>query len=346
MGRWAEWFRRASRIVIASVVTGVSLLAAGHWIGPEHVSLLALAQYAPYPVWLLPSVAALGLSALLGWPWRAAAALALVAVATVVMGLEVNRGEPGGTGRLRVMTYNVKDYVTLRNRGGITTIVAEISKHDPDIVLLQDARSLPRILRRNPATARALFGNRQQYTFGQYVVASRHALRDCSEGDIPIHDERHTFVRCTVVFGAAEFDVIAVHLMTPRFGLRATIDHPIRGIGEWRENVSVRMGQAEQLASELRLRTRPVIVAGDLNAPVSSLAVRTLLKTGLSDAFSTAGLGYGHTWGHSLRFGQSFLRIDHILVSPEFGVADCFVGGSSSAHRPVIADLYLKDIDG
>ena len=327
--------------MIASVVTGVSLIVAGNWIGPEHVSLLALAQYAPYPAWLLPSVAALGFSVLLGWSWRVAAALAVVAVTTVIMGLEVNVKE-SGTGRLRVMTYNVKDYVTLRGRGGLTTIAAEISRHDPDIIVLQDARTLARLQGRSAATARVLFGDRQTYAFGQYIVASKYALRDCSEGDIPVHTQRHTFVRCTVAFGAAEFDLIAAHLMTPRFGLRATIENPILGIEEWRENVSVRMAQAERLASEVRLRTRPVIVAGDLNAPDSSLVVRALLKTGLTDAFSAAGLGYGHTWGHSLRFGQSFLRIDHILVGPEFGVADCFVGGSDSAHRPVIADVYLK----
>jgi endonuclease/exonuclease/phosphatase (EEP) superfamily protein YafD len=84
-------------------------------------------------------------------------------------------------------------------------------------------------------------------------------------------------------------------------------------------------------------------VAGDLNAPDSSVVVRSLLDTGLRDAFATAGMGYGYTWGHTLRPGVSFLRLDHILVGPEFGVADCFVGGAqASAHRPVIADLFLR----
>jgi endonuclease/exonuclease/phosphatase (EEP) superfamily protein YafD len=39
----------------------------------------------------------------------------------------------------------------------------------------------------------------------------------------------------------------------------------------------------------------------------------------------------------------SFLRIDHILVSPEIGVVDAFAGGKEgSEHRPVIADLLLR----
>jgi endonuclease/exonuclease/phosphatase (EEP) superfamily protein YafD len=86
-----------------------------------------------------------------------------------------------------------------------------------------------------------------------------------------------------------------------------------------------------------------VIVAGDLNAPAQSLVVRTLLDSGLRDAFSSASWGYGYTHGHSLRPHLfSTIRIDHILVSPEIGVADCFVGGKAgSEHRPVIADLWL-----
>jgi endonuclease/exonuclease/phosphatase (EEP) superfamily protein YafD len=66
----------------------------------------------------------------------------------------------------------------------------------------------------------------------------------------------------------------------------------------------------------------------------------------LRDAFSSAGRGYGYTHGHSTRLGFSFLRIDHVLLSPEIGVADCFVGQKeASDHRPVIADLLLQRAD-
>ena len=86
-----------------------------------------------------------------------------------------------------------------------------------------------------------------------------------------------------------------------------------------------------------------MIVAGDLNAPEGSPIVGALLDTGLRDAFSSAGFGYGYTHGHSLRPGLSFLRIDHILVGPTIGVGNCFVGGKEgSEHRPVIADLFLQ----
>jgi endonuclease/exonuclease/phosphatase (EEP) superfamily protein YafD len=67
------------------------------------------------------------------------------------------------------------------------------------------------------------------------------------------------------------------------------------------------------------------------------------LKLGLRDAFSTAGLGYGYTYGHGLRLGHSFVRIDHILVSRHWDVVRSWTGGAAgSDHRPVIADLVLK----
>ena len=87
----------------------------------------------------------------------------------------------------------------------------------------------------------------------------------------------------------------------------------------------------------------PVILAGDLNADEHSPVVRSLLATGLRDAFGSAGLGYGYTYGHDLRPGFSFLRIDHVLVAGSIGVRDCRVGGrDGSEHRPVIADLFVE----
>ncbi len=335
--------RLLARVVVGLVVTGLLVLGVGYWMGPEHFWPFALAQYMPYPAFLLPSLAALGLSLVLGWAWRLAAVLALVLAVTSVTGFEFNRTKSGAR-QLRVMTYNIKDYVTTRRASGLADIAQEIGRHDPDILFLQDARQLAE--KDDPdydsEAVRSILGKRQEYSFGQYLVASRFPLRDCGRRDMPFREEAHTYVSCVVTVNGIDVDLVTAHFITPRSGLSATRADPLGGIGEWKENVSDRMTQAEELASDLRSLRRPVILAGDLNAPDTSLVVRTLLDTGLRDAFSVAGFGYGHTWGHSLRFRSSFLRIDHILVGPEFGVADCFVGGAmASQHRPVIADLYL-----
>jgi endonuclease/exonuclease/phosphatase (EEP) superfamily protein YafD len=324
------------------MVTGVIVLVTGYRVGPEYFWFFALAQYVPYPAFLLPSFIALGLSLALGWGFRAAALLSVALVLTSVTGLQFSRGEPGASRvRVRVMTYNIKDYVATRQARGFAEIAREIDRHDPDIVVLQDARQVADD--DASKTVLSILGDRQTFFFGQYVVASRFPLRDCVRRDIPFRQEAHTYVACTVTANGAEFELINAHFITPRSGLAAVRSDPLGAIGEWKENVSDRMTQAEKLARDLRSRPRPRIVAGDFNAPDTSLVVRLLLETGLRDAFAVAGAGYGHTWGHSLRLRFSFLRIDHILVGPEFAVADCFVGGAEgSEHRPVIADLYLN----
>ena len=324
---------------MVGVATAVGLVL-GYRLGPERFWLLSLIQYAPYPVFVLPFLALVGLAFIVGSRWRFLALAGAAVVATMLMGLEAHVGE-SGSNRIRVLTFNVKDYITFRQAYGLTDIANEIARHDPDVFVLQDARSFSNRIN-DPQIARSVFGDRQTYIFGQYVVASRFPMQDCRNGWISFRDEPHTFVSCVISANGTQFDLITTHFMTPRFGLAATRYNPIRGIDEWLENVSDRMTQADALATDVRGRTRPVIVAGDLNAPVSSLVVRRLLDTGLRDAFSVAGLGYGYTWGHSLRFRFSFLRIDHILVDRRFRVARSFVGSTAgSAHRPVIADLFL-----
>ena len=131
-----------------------------------------------------------------------------------------------------------------------------------------------------------------------------------------------------------------------RRGLNATRHEGAEGIDDWQQNFEDRLSQSRRLAADVAKREHPLIVAGDLNAPETSPVIRTLLDRGLRDAFSSAGRGYGYTHGHSTMLAISFLRIDHILVSPEIGVVDAFAGGKEgSEHRPVIADLLLKRED-
>ena len=301
-----------------------------------------LARYVPYPAYLLPAVVALALSLRLAWAWRLAALATLGLVLTVIMGLQVNTGESGSS-RLRVMTYNVKAYRALEHQGGVEALAWEVALHDADVIVMQDASQLANMLERRPQNVARVFGQRQVAISGQYMIASRFPLRQCKDGDISFPGETHHYFRCTVTVKGVEFDVVAVHLLTPREGLNATRHERLAGIDDWEQNVASRMVQSRSLARDIAASARPVVVAGDLNAPEHSPVVRNLLATGVRDAFSTAGLGYGYTHGHSLRPHISFTRLDHLLVSPKFGVSDCFAGGKeASEHRPVIADLWLE----
>lgn len=336
-----SWLARAWILLVA---VGVGVLAAGHRIGPEQMPLLALTQYLPYPAYVLPAGLACVLAVWLGWFWRALALGSLAVCTTVLMGLAWGTPDDGH-GRVRVMTYNAKAFLAKQRTGGFAELAQEVNEQQPDILMMQDAGHLALEAEEGrPDAVRQVVGaDRHVYQFGQYVVASRWPLRDCGPGAIPINGQGHSFVRCTVTIDGVTVHLVTVHLVTPRAGLNATRAEGLGGLDEWQGNMMNRLHQAGTLAEHLRqLPDGPVILGGDLNAPESSLVVKTLLNTGLRDVWSSAGRGYGYTHGHSLLKGLSFLRIDHILVSDEIGVAAVSVGGAAaSEHRPVIADLML-----
>lgn len=336
--------RGLAKGLVGLVFLGAAFLALGNQVGAERFWLLAFVQYLPYPVHLAPALLACASALALGRAWRLLAMTALVLVVWPVMGLELHAGEPPhGRQRLRVMTYNIKASLAALKPDGFARLAREVALHDPDILFAQDAHEPSAVRRLVPSPIEAVFGARQRYVHGQYTIASRYPLRDCAPGVTAAGQASEAFVRCTADIGGIAVDLFAVHLRTPRQALVATRREALDGIDDLQQNVADRMAQARDVAAAVRASRRPVILGGDLNAPEASLVVRTLLDAGLRDAFSSAGSGYGYSYGHALpRPGFSFLRIDHVLVGPGIGVAGCDVGGAdASQHRPVIADLLL-----
>jgi endonuclease/exonuclease/phosphatase (EEP) superfamily protein YafD len=303
---------------------------------------LELLQYVPYPAYLLPAFGAFALSFLLSRAWRVVAAITVALVATVIMGAVAGRADTG-TGTLRMMTYNVKAYAAEIRPGGFDALAREVASHAPDILVMQDAGEFASSYQRSPELFADVFAGRHVYLHGQYIVVSRYPLRDCGHDDLSYRQVPADFVHCVVSVDGLDVDLVTAHLLSPRRGLNATRRERIEGIDDWQQNFADRLTQARKLALHAGARSRPMILAGDLNASEASPVIRTLLAQGLRDAFSSAGWGYGFTHGHALKIGISFLRIDHILVSPEIGVTDAAPGGwEASEHRPVIADLLLR----
>ncbi|MDO9238199.1 MAG: endonuclease/exonuclease/phosphatase family protein [Aquabacterium sp.] len=325
-------------MAVAAGVCAVSLILVGD---PESHPLAALVQYVPYLAYLLPTILALVWSCWLGWAWRLVSAISVGLVLTLIMGLVWGHPDEGH-GHLRVMTYNSKAHLAMAAPNGGAALALEIYQHDPDVLVMQDAGELMQWQRERPDMFNAIVGKRDVYSFGQYIIASRLPLKACAPGSIPIRKKPHSFVHCVLTVHGEEIDLVTVHFLTPREGLNATRHGGLKGLAAWRVNMEDRLTQSHELAAQLNAMKRKRIVMGDLNAPESSTVVQTLLRTGMRDAFSSAGRGYGYTHGHSLRPGLSFLRIDHILVSDDIGVSQAFAGGSAaSEHRPVIADLQV-----
>jgi len=338
-----------ARLLVLLVLVGVAGLLFGQLEGSGQSALVALSQYLPFPAYVLPALAAVVVAFIcLGWVWRGLTLLALAVSLTWLMGLCMGSPEEGHK-RVRFMTYNVKSYLAIKRPGGVEALAHEVFEHQPDILVMQDAGQL--VDAEGNAQSAALLrvvgkGWPHAYATDEYVVLSRWPIKRCRNGAIPVGNDPHVFAHCDIDVDGVKLDVITVHLITPRKGLVAKHRGQSSrwlGVGEWQDNMLLRVRQTGLLAEYLRqLPPGPRIVAGDLNATEPSVVVQSLINTGLRDAYSSASVGYGFTHGHSLLKGLSFLRIDHILVSPDIAVADAFTGGAqASQHRPVIADLYL-----
>jgi endonuclease/exonuclease/phosphatase (EEP) superfamily protein YafD len=320
----------------AAVVLSIALL---NVLGPERWWWAGANMFLPQWIWGAPSLALLPLSLAYArrWMWLPAATVLLVAGPLMGFSWSAQRAAEGVP--LRVMTYNVQ----LWQSQNVAEVVAEIQAAHPDILFLQDARAGGRTVVDN------FVSDWNVASFGQYVIASKFPIVDSAPGDISYDGETHTYLHARINVAGQIVFVSTAHFATPRDALSG-----YRSPRFWagaapliKENLSHRMLQARKLADDLRHVQEPLIVAGDLNSPPPSLVIRTLTDLGLTDAFSAGGRGYGYTFGHTLLYGESFLRLDHILVSRHFTTAASSVGGTSgSDHRPVVADVVLRKGSG
>ena len=334
--------RRLARWAVLATAAPAVLMSFAYLTGDVDTWWVELLHYVPYPAYLLPALVALALSFMLRWPWRIVATVTLLLVLTVIMGLAVGHGDEG-IGRVRMMTYNVKAMRARERENGFEELAAEVARHNPDILVMQDAGDLSQAHYERPGLVPDLFVKRYVFQHGQYIVLTRFPLRDCRVETLPSRGLSTDYVHCVITVQGTDIDLVTAHLLSPRRGLNATRHEPVEGIDDWQQNFDDRLKQARKIAADIAGHTRPMILAGDLNAAEASPVIRALLAQGLRDAYSSAGIGYGYSHGHALRVGFSFLRIDHILVSPEIGVVDAYPGGwQASEHRPVIADLVLQ----
>jgi endonuclease/exonuclease/phosphatase family metal-dependent hydrolase len=248
---------------------------------------------------------------------------------------------------LRVMTWNTK-YGT-HDKLAHLALKQDIEWYNPSVVLLQDAQG-------------ALEGPLGRYfskwnvrSDGQYVIASRLPLGELKLLRLPFPGGDQTCLRTQVQIGGSAVALYNVHLESPRSGLnalRVVKEKPWylpQAVQTLAQNVEVRFSQVQALQEYVRQEQGPVIVAGDLNSPDSSLVCATLRGVGLHDAFAEGGKGYGYTYGHFLlkyrapAFDFSWMRIDHIMMSSQLRSQRCWTGTyKASDHRPVIADLTLS----
>ena len=288
-----------------------------------------IVMYGPRWIWAMPLAILIPAAAVIRPRLLWLLAIAGVVVIGPVMGFCVPwptmAGEPAGAFTIRVLTCNAGGG-NLRP-GALAELITATR---PDVVALQEGsvRSLPA----------------ECWPVGWHLrttVASRYPIRKVEklERDKLGGDGFVTRFDLDTPGGLVHF--FNLHLETVREGLEAVLSsksRPWRAAPELSANIDLRASESEAASGWASEVSGPVLIAGDFNLPCDSGIFRLFWST-YTDAFSSAGLGFGYT-----KFTRWHgIRIDHILAGSGWCCRRCWVGPDvGSDHRPVLADLWPR----
>jgi endonuclease/exonuclease/phosphatase (EEP) superfamily protein YafD len=257
-------------------------------------------------------------------------AIAAVVIVGPVMGFEMHWPAAAGQVTLRVLTCNVGGQMI-----GTSALADLIDQARPDVVALQEASGDTKFLW--PAEWHVV-------NCGPFILASRFPITEREHVRKPISPwGEKAAVRFTVQLPEREIQVFNLHLESPRPGLEAVLNRKtgidISQIGRFEAVLQMRAVEAERTSAWIAAFPGPKIIMGDFNTPMESTVFRRCWS-GLDNAFSKAGWGFGFTKISEKRGWSYGARIDHVLYNPDWRCARCWVGQDvGSDHLPLLADF-------
>ncbi len=336
--RGAWWYARFSAGPLVWIYTvGVLAVWALLRIGGDRWWFPTLMLYGPRWIYGLPLLVLAPLAATLRrrliWPLGIAAAV----VMGPIMGLCVpwaRLGPPDGR-TIRVLTCNAKGHC-----GDNALLNTLIQTAGADVVALQGCWGNVQI--RWPAGWNV-------YRAGELLVASRYPMRDNRSllGVYPPHRWPRAYILgCVVQSPAGDIPFVSLHLPSPHDGIerlldRTTVIRPSKRAAMINQ-IALRRRAAEEVRGWIDGLSDAVIVAGDFNMPTDSAIYREFWS-GLANAFSQSGLGFGYTEWPTVHGWQFGVRIDHILMGPRWRPQRSWVGPDvGSDHLPLLANLVAQ----
>lgn len=231
---------------------------------------------------------------------------------------------------LRVFTCNLHN--TQSDPAVLNAFIAETR---PDIILLQEYSR-----HREPAVVRE--GRWYAGVYEGIYIASRYPVReledllpaDAESAEYASHGWNVGRAVCYAVdLPGGTIHLVNLHLASPHPALGKLRHDVAGGAGPLEANSARRALESAKISAEVRRIGGPFLLAGDFNTPDDSPIFQHAWPE-LDDAFSSAGLGFGTTYERN----HTWLRIDHIVYSPDWQCRECRVGPPvGSGHRPVFA---------
>ncbi len=343
--RRGGWWGRVTMVLLAAlwVATWGSAFAAwGGWAVPSP-SVVVL-TFLP---WLAGALVGLTFLAWTVFPDRRDAAA--LAVAAAVPSLvwwgpdlsptpEVRDGIP-----LRVASWNVRRLwgPPEEERPALACVVATLRAIDADVLSLQEVTASDVTALEEDLGVDCVWAAYRERSGAQHVGLAVCAVdgRTRLVNGAPVAyvaSEDWRYLDVELAFGPTPLRMVGVHLAPLRLladGVEALPAAALRLPSVTASHAA----EGAALATALATATRTV-VSGDFNSAPDTPLHATLSNV-LRDAFGSARSRPG---GTVLLFGWIPLRIDHIYVSPDVGVADAQVQTTTcSDHDAVVADLIL-----
>jgi endonuclease/exonuclease/phosphatase (EEP) superfamily protein YafD len=256
---------------------------------------------------------------LLSVAWVFATFWAMIGTASIYLPASQPTAPTEGAQTVKLMSFNV-----LGDNPHHDEVIAEITKHDPDILVVVEYANLwHEALQRLNATYPHRHEQPRWHGFGVAIfsklpIVDKEVMHTAgSRYDFPL-------VLATVRIGDRELRIAGAHLLSPR--------DPNR--------LRIRNLQMQEIGQYLSADNLPTVVVGDFNCvPWSPFLSDFLNRTGYRD--SRQGFGYHATW-HAKR-PLFRVPIDHAFVSPEIYVHNRKVGQyAGSDHYPVIVELSVQ----
>lgn len=254
----------------------------------------------------------------------------LVVVAGPLMGFAVPRAwlEPAPEGtRLRVLTFN-RGLSPLR----AGRLIDYIERERIDLICFQEGVSDPEL--------EAYFAKGWHRDSKGFLATRLPIIAELDSEELPWDEWGLWPVRLYRVQVRTEsgqdFLLAGVHMPTMWFAYEKLAEGDAPGFYhyiDWRWEQMSRLMELLGESSDL-----PVLIGGDFNMPSDS-PMMTWLRSRFSFAYEDAGWGYGFTRPST----HPWIRIDHLLASPEWAFTRCRIGPDlGSDHLPLIAEAVLR----
>jgi endonuclease/exonuclease/phosphatase (EEP) superfamily protein YafD len=274
------------------------------------------------------------------WLWTQAAAAWLLLFP--VMGFVLpgwHRGD-GSAPRIRLLTCNINSALA-----GVDAVVAEVDRHQPDVVLLQE------IGRPDQLEAALHLRFPTVEVIGQFALAARYAIQSRADpAKVPYYGQARSprYLQRVLETPLGPIAFYNVHPVSPREDFAALRGHGLKrelftgrlfsggSAGVIAANAGLRELQVRSFAEAARAEPVPVVIAGDTNLPwLSKIFGRHLAA--FQDGFESAGWGLGYTYPNDRK---PWMRIDRIMASEQLRFVGFEVAQSqASDHLCVVAEL-------